>query len=74
VKKEIPLTTQPAIGEALRAQFGLPDLVLHLTRLLSSGRPATVEEAAAAGGWARTSFAPSWPSTPASTAGTPGSD
>ena len=33
----------------VRAQFGLPDLVLHLTRLLAAGRPVSVAEAAAAG-------------------------
>lgn len=35
----------------VRAQFGLPDLMLYLTRLLAVGRPVTLEEAAAAGGW-----------------------
>jgi alkylmercury lyase len=35
----------------VRAQFGLPDLMLHLTRLLAAGQPVTIEEAAAAGGW-----------------------
>jgi alkylmercury lyase len=35
----------------MRAQFGLPDLLLHLPRLLAAGRPVTVEEAAAAGDW-----------------------
>jgi hypothetical protein len=34
----------------IRAQFGLPDLIAHLTRLLAaSGKPATVEQAAMAG-------------------------
>jgi alkylmercury lyase len=36
----------------IRAQFGLPDLLAHLTRLLAaSGEPVTVERAAAAGRW-----------------------
>lgn len=35
----------------IREQFGLPDLVLHLSRLLAAGEPVTVERAAAAGGW-----------------------
>jgi hypothetical protein len=61
----------------VRAQLGLHDLVLRLTRLLSSVRPATVEEAADRAGEARTSFAPSWrhPGVAGTTtAGTPGSD
>lgn len=39
------------LARLIRAQFGLPDLVLHLTRLLAAGDPVTVEQAAAAGGW-----------------------
>jgi alkylmercury lyase len=35
----------------VHAQFALPDLVLHLTRLLAAGHPVTVEQAAAAGNW-----------------------
>lgn len=35
----------------IRAQFGLPDLVLHLSRLLAAGESVTVERVAAAGGW-----------------------
>jgi alkylmercury lyase len=36
----------------IRAQFGLPDLIAHLTRLLAtSDEPVTVEQAAAVGGW-----------------------
>ena len=36
----------------IHAQFGLPDLIPHLTRLLAaSGEPVTVEQAAKAGGW-----------------------
>lgn len=35
----------------IRAQFGLPNLPVHLTRLLAAGEPVTVERAAAAGGW-----------------------
>ena len=49
------MTTQTAdaqrLVELVRAQFGLPDLVLQLARLLAAGQPVTVEEAAAAGGW-----------------------
>lgn len=38
--------------DLIRAQFGLPDLIPHLTRLLAaSGEPVTVEQAAEAGGW-----------------------
>lgn len=37
----------------IRAQFGLPDLIAHMTRLIAaSGEPVTVEQAATAGGWA----------------------
>jgi alkylmercury lyase len=39
------------LASLIRAQFGLPDLVLHLSRLLAAGAPVTVERAAAAGGW-----------------------
>jgi hypothetical protein len=46
------MTTQAAETQRLvtlvRAQFGRPDLVLHLTRLLAAGQPITLEEAAAA--------------------------
>jgi alkylmercury lyase len=35
----------------IREQFALPDLPLHLSRLLAGGKPVTVAEAAAAGGW-----------------------
>lgn len=35
----------------IREQFGLPDLPLHLGRLLAAGEPVTVAAAAAAGGW-----------------------
>jgi len=35
----------------IREQFGLPDLPLHLGRLLANGEPVTVAQAAAAGGW-----------------------
>lgn len=47
---------QTAEAESLvglvRAQFGLPDLIVHLGRLLAhTGQPATIEQAAAAGGW-----------------------
>lgn len=36
----------------IRAQFGLPDLLARLTRLLAAnGEPVTVDQAAAAGGW-----------------------
>jgi alkylmercury lyase len=36
----------------IRAQFGLPDLLPHLVRQLSSvGEPVTVEQAAESGGW-----------------------
>ncbi|TDO44720.1 alkylmercury lyase [Kribbella sp. VKM Ac-2527] len=49
------MTTQAAEAQHLvklmRAQFGLPDLMLHLTRLLAVGQPVTVDEVAAAGGW-----------------------
>ena len=49
------MATQPAEVQRLvtlvRAQFGLPDLVLHLTRLLAAGHSTTAEEAAAAGDW-----------------------
>jgi len=49
------LTTQTTEVQRLvtlvRAQFGLPDLLLHLTRLLAAGQSVSVEDAAAAGGW-----------------------
>ncbi|MEU0094859.1 organomercurial lyase MerB [Kribbella sp. NPDC006257] len=49
------MTTQTTEAQRLvalvRAQFGLPDLVLHLTWLLAAGQPVSVDEAAAAGGW-----------------------
>ncbi|OLS99350.1 hypothetical protein BJF90_39250 [Pseudonocardia sp. CNS-004] len=36
----------------IRAQFGLPDLIAHMTRLLAaSSDPVTVDQAATAGGW-----------------------
>jgi alkylmercury lyase len=35
----------------IREQFGLPDVPLHLGRLLAAGEPVTVAAAAAAGGW-----------------------
>lgn len=35
----------------IRAQFGLPGLLLRLTRLLAAGEPVTIEQAAEAGGW-----------------------
>ncbi|WP_020389682.1 organomercurial lyase MerB [Kribbella catacumbae] len=35
----------------VQAQFGLPDLMPHLTRLLAAGQPVTIQQAAAAGGW-----------------------
>lgn len=51
-------TTQTAEADRLvglvRAQFGLTDLVVHIGRLLAdTGRPATLDELAAAGGWTR---------------------
>lgn len=35
----------------IREQFGLPDLPVHLGRLLAAGEPVTVAAAAASGGW-----------------------
>jgi hypothetical protein len=36
----------------IRAQFGLPDLIAQLARLLfTTGQPVTIDQAAAAGGW-----------------------
>lgn len=40
------------LAALIRAQFGLPDLLPHLVRLLSStGEPVTVEQTAERGGW-----------------------
>jgi alkylmercury lyase len=49
----IDMITEDAqrVVSLIRAQFGLPDLGLHLSRLLADGEPVTVERAAAAGGW-----------------------
>jgi alkylmercury lyase len=61
----------------VRAQFGLPELVLHLTRLLAAGHPVTVSEAASAGGWSEDELRAELPGTPVSTgtttAASPGS-
>jgi alkylmercury lyase len=51
---EMAMTSQDAkqLVTLIRAQFGLPDLIAHLTRLLcTTGRPVTPEQVAAAGGW-----------------------
>lgn len=41
------------LASLIRDQFGHQDLLLHLQRLLVTGRPVTIEHAATAGGWTR---------------------